>query len=78
MTFSAYCSFVLVTCYLCLGLLFRLVHNDLAWFLDERIPDVVRKKLTHILHSLIHSFTHYVSIVALRRHCKTLTVRLSG
>ena len=67
MTFYAYCSFLLVTCYLCLRLLFRLVHNDLACFLDERIPNVVRKKLTHVLHSLIHSFTHYVPVVALRR-----------
>lgn len=58
MTFYAHCWFVLVPCYLCLSLLFKRVHNDLAWFLDERILNVLRTKLTHILHSLIHSITH--------------------
>lgn len=71
--FYAHCWFVLVTCYLCLSLLFKLVHNDHAWFLHERVPNALRKRLTHALHSLVQSLTHFVPIVAARKHCKFYT-----
>ncbi len=64
MTFYAHCWFVLVTCYLCLSLLFKPVHNDLA----RRFTRCVKKE-THPRTP----FAHYVPIVAVRRLCKLNT-----